>query len=63
VIKKIKEEFPKFFVAGNLNSNNVKKIIDVFSPWGVDVASGVESSPGIKNFYLMKDFIEKTRCV
>jgi len=35
-----------------------------FRPYGVDVASGVESSPGVKDHALVREFISnaKIRC-
>jgi indole-3-glycerol phosphate synthase / phosphoribosylanthranilate isomerase len=54
-----------FLLAGGLNGDNVAKIVErVQSPnfLGVDVASGVESQPGIKGPELVKRFImEATR--
>ena len=32
-----------------------------FVPWGVDVASGVESSPGVKDVALVERFIDEAR--
>lgn len=43
-------------LAGGLNSDNVGDAIAAANPWGVDVASGVESSPGIKDHNLMTSF-------
>lgn len=47
--------------AGGLDSTNVAEIIVGTTVWGVDVASGVESSPGVKHRERMKHFIEQSR--
>jgi phosphoribosylanthranilate isomerase len=36
----------------------VRDRIELARPWGVDVASGIESSPGRKDYARMKKFIE-----
>jgi phosphoribosylanthranilate isomerase len=51
----------KYFLAGGLNPSNVVEAIKILSPFGVDVASGVESSPGVKNIQLIKDFINNAK--
>ena len=48
-------------IAGGLNCDNVKDAIKAFMPYGVDVSSGVESSPGIKDINLIKEFIEQIK--
>jgi phosphoribosylanthranilate isomerase len=49
-------------LAGGLDENNVRDRIErakrFKQPWGVDVASGIESSPGRKDHARMKKFIE-----
>jgi phosphoribosylanthranilate isomerase len=37
------------FVAGGLTPDNVGECIDVLRPYAVDVSSGVEAAPGVKN--------------
>jgi phosphoribosylanthranilate isomerase len=51
-------------LAGGLNPANVGAIVARFRPYGVDVASGVESAPGVKDHTLMLEFIHnaKTCC-
>jgi phosphoribosylanthranilate isomerase len=45
-------------LAGGLDPDNVQERIAQARPWAVDVASGVESSPGRKDHARMKKFIE-----
>jgi len=46
------------FLAGGLNPNNVKDAIEMVRPYGVDVATGVESALGKKDPKLMRAFID-----
>lgn len=47
-----------FFLGGGLNPWNVSEVISEFSPYGVDVASGVEFRPGEKSFCKVKLFYD-----
>jgi phosphoribosylanthranilate isomerase len=47
----------KLVVAGGLSPMNVARAIAALQPDVVDVSSGVESSPGIKDHALMRDFV------
>ena len=48
-------------VAGGLNAGNVGEAILKLRPGGVDVSSGIEVSPGIKDRRKMEDFIEAVK--
>jgi phosphoribosylanthranilate isomerase len=47
----------RLVVAGGLTPANVARAIELFSPSVVDVSSGVECSPGIKDEDLMRAFV------
>jgi phosphoribosylanthranilate isomerase len=51
----------KLVVAGGLTAENVGEAIAILQPWGVDVASGVETRPGKKDPEKVRAFVKAVR--
>ena len=56
----IAQQYP-ILLAGGLSSENVSDAIRSVRPWGVDVASGVERAPGLKDHAKVRAFIENAK--
>lgn len=50
-----------FIAAGGLNPENVMRVVSVLTPDVVDVSSGVEQSPGLKDPVRVRDFVKFAR--
>lgn len=61
--REARERYPDidFVLAGGLNPDNVSTAIRAVAPWAVDVASGVEAAPGIKDPAKLDAFIAAVR--
>jgi phosphoribosylanthranilate isomerase len=53
----------QLILAGGLNPANVAEAIERVRPFGVDVSSGVESAPGVKDVKKIAEFVRKVRAV
>src|SRR5690606_13262997 len=56
-----RDNWPPLILAGGLTPENIVRATQTVKPWGVDVASGVESSPGVKDPVLVARFISRIR--
>jgi phosphoribosylanthranilate isomerase len=58
----VKAKVPRLMLAGGLTPDNVAERAAAIAPWGVDVASGVESgTPGVKDVSKMVAFINAAK--
>ncbi len=55
------KKFGPVIMAGGLTPNNVQQAIRQVRPYGVDVCSGVESEPGIKDHKKVKAFLKNAK--
>ena len=52
-------EWPPLILAGGLRPDNLAEAIQSVQPWGVDVAGGVESAPGVKDIDKVCEFVRQ----
>jgi len=53
--------YGKIILAGGLNPGNVREAVEAVRPYAVDVSSGVEAAPGIKDAGLLEAFFRQVR--
>ena len=47
-----------WFISGGINKDNIYEILENLNPYGIDISSGVEDQPGIKNTNKIKEIVK-----
>lgn len=57
------KDYGKVILSGGLTPANIKNAVKVVRPYGLDVSSGVELTPGNKDHAKVKEFIREARSI
>ena len=58
LILKNKNIAKPWFISGGININNITDLLENLNPYGIDISSGVEDQPGIKNTSKIKEIVK-----
>lgn len=58
IAKNICARFNNVVIAGGLGASNIEEALDMVHPYGIDISSGVEIMPGVKNPHKMRDVVK-----
>ncbi|MEZ5347299.1 MAG: phosphoribosylanthranilate isomerase [Pyrinomonadaceae bacterium] len=57
IAKRVREIFPRMYLAGGIDVENVTIAIDAVEPYAIDACSGLEEFPGKKNHDQLRKFL------
>jgi phosphoribosylanthranilate isomerase len=60
IAAQIARQYP-ILLAGGLSPDNAAEAIHAVLPWGVDVSTGVERAPGLKDHTKVREFIQRVK--
>ena len=60
-IAKKASKFGKIILSGGLNPDNIREALETVNPYAVDISSGVEKSPGLKDYQKMETLINEVQ--
>ena len=60
-VSHLTKRYGKVLLAGKLTADSVGEMIRKVRPWGVDVCSGTEKAPGVKDRTKLRDFVQAAR--
>ena len=63
IAKIVREKGFKLFLSGGLNPENVRRAVEEVGPFAVDVSSGVEVRPGIKDKIKVERFVKEAKAL
>ncbi|HET6527135.1 MAG TPA: phosphoribosylanthranilate isomerase, partial [Balneolaceae bacterium] len=60
ILEEVSQDLP-FFLSGGLTADNIRTACQTVQPYAIDVSSGIEAEPGIKDYDKIEAFMEELK--